>query len=79
MSQIGLTLKIISDTFPNIQIIATGSSSFDLSNHIGEPLVGRSREFKLLPLSVSELKTKHTNFEIEASKINNILRFGSYS
>ncbi|MDR2066726.1 MAG: ATP-binding protein [Endomicrobium sp.] len=77
ISQIGLILKIISDTFQNIQIIATGSSSFELSNHIGEPLVGRSRKFKLLPLSVNELKTKHNNFEID-SKINNILRFGSY-
>ncbi|MDR2437133.1 MAG: ATP-binding protein [Endomicrobium sp.] len=77
ISGIGAILKIIVDTFPQIQIIATGSSSFDLSNQIGEPLVGRSREFKLFPLSTTELESKYNKFEID-SKIDNLLRFGSY-
>ncbi|HAZ24730.1 MAG TPA: ATPase, partial [Algoriphagus sp.] len=38
--QIGLTLKVLVDTFPSVQIVATGSSSFELSNQISEPLTG---------------------------------------
>lgn len=58
VENIGLTLKIIHDTYPEIQLIATGSSSFDLSNKINEPLTGRSREILLYPLSVQEV-SKH--------------------
>ena len=42
---IGLSLKILVDTYPDIQIVATGSSSFDLSNRINEPLTGRNVSF----------------------------------
>ena len=49
--RIGLVLKVLVDTFPLTQIIATGSSSFELSNQISEPLTGRSRQFLLLPFS----------------------------
>jgi uncharacterized protein len=52
---IGLVLKLAVDTFPNVQIIATGSSSFDLSNKVVEPLTGRKYEFYLHPLSLQEL------------------------
>jgi hypothetical protein len=52
---IGLTLKLIADTMPEVQVIATGSSSFDLSNRIAEPLTGRHRDFFLHPLSTEEL------------------------
>mgnify|MGYP001559011647 CR=1 FL=1 len=52
---IGLTLKLMVDNFPEIQVIATGSSSFDLSNKIVEPLTGRKYEFYLFPFSVEEL------------------------
>lgn len=52
---IGLTLKLLVDTFPYMQTIATGSSSFELSNSIIEPLTGRSNEFYLYPLSIGEL------------------------
>jgi len=48
---IGLTLKILYDEFPHLRIIATGSSSFDLSNQISEPLTGRKTTFILYPLS----------------------------
>jgi len=77
IDNIGLTLKLLVDTYPEIQIIATGSSSFDLVNKIGEPLVGRSREFKLFPLSIAEIKTKQDLFNI-SGKLENILRFGTY-
>lgn len=52
---IGLTLKLMVDTFNDTQIIATGSSSFDLSNEIAEPLTGRKYEFHLYPFSFEEL------------------------
>ncbi|OHA24361.1 MAG: ATPase [Candidatus Taylorbacteria bacterium RIFCSPLOWO2_01_FULL_44_26] len=54
VKNIGLTLKLAFDTFPDIQIIATGSSSFDLANKVVEPLTGRKREFFLPALSVAE-------------------------
>lgn len=54
---IGLTLKLLVDTMPETQVIATGSSSFDLSNKINEPLTGRAWEFFLPPLAVMEIST----------------------
>ena len=44
---IGLTMKIITDQFKNVQLFASGSSSFDLSNKINEPLTGRKWEYQL--------------------------------
>ena len=74
---IGLNLKIIHDNCPDIQIIATGSSSFDLSNKINEPLTGRAFEYKLFPLSVEELSQKFDCIDI-SHKLENILRYGLY-
>lgn len=61
VKNIGLTLKLLHDNFPEIQIIATGSSSFDLSNEIVEPLTGRKYEFHLYPFSMKELMTYYSN------------------
>lgn len=74
---IGMSLKILHDTFPDIQIIATGSSSFDLANKVGEPLTGRSITFKLYPFSIAELEAKYNRFEI-ASQIDVFLIYGLY-
>jgi predicted AAA+ superfamily ATPase len=60
---IGLALKLLADTYPELQVIATGSSSFELSNTVTEPLTGRKREFHLYPLSVAELLTQETLLE----------------
>jgi predicted AAA+ superfamily ATPase len=65
VQNIGLTLKLVADTYPNLQIIATGSSSFDLSNKIEEPLTGRKLEFYLYPLSLEELARQHSALEIQ--------------
>lgn len=65
IKNIGLTLKIIADNFPDIQIIATGSSSFDLSNEISEPLTGRKLEFYLYPFSLQELKNVYSKLELK--------------
>jgi predicted AAA+ superfamily ATPase len=62
---IGLTLKLIVDNFPEKQVIATGSSSFDLSNQIVEPLTGRKYEFFLYPFSMQELKQLHSPLEMD--------------
>jgi len=77
INDIGRILKIISDTFPEIQIIATGSSSFELGNRISEPLTGRSREYFLYPFSIGELVTNTDRLEVNA-RLDIILRFGSY-
>ncbi|MBP9821669.1 MAG: ATP-binding protein [Candidatus Pacebacteria bacterium] len=60
---IGLTLKLLVDNFPEMQIIATGSSSFELSGKISEPLTGRKNEFFLYPLSVGEMLSVYSPLE----------------
>ena len=73
----GLVLKILIDTYPEIQILATGSSSFDLANQVGEPLVGRKREFILYPLSMLEI-IENSNFQTVSGNLNSILQYGLY-
>lgn len=70
-------MKIIADTFPEIQIIATGSSSFELANKTGEALTGRARRYLLYPLAIEEIKQKYHAVDLGA-KLENILRFGTY-
>jgi len=55
VKNIGLKPKLLIDTYPEIQLLVTGSSSFDLANEISEPLTGRCDEFWLFPLSAKEL------------------------
>ncbi len=78
VENIGINLKIIVDTYPNIQIIATGSSSFDLSNKINEPLTGRSITFMLYPISVSEIKTIYKSKSEIDGHLEEMLLFGGY-
>jgi predicted AAA+ superfamily ATPase len=56
---IGLRLKLITDYIKDVQLIATGSSSFELANRLNEPLTGRKWEYKLFPLSFGEMVTHH--------------------
>jgi predicted AAA+ superfamily ATPase len=56
---IGLTLKLITDKLKNVQVIATGSSSFELANQANEPLTGRKYEFFLYPVSFGEMVDYH--------------------
>lgn len=74
---IGLILKILHTYFPEVQIIATGSSSFDLANSISEPLTGRMYDFMLLPLSYEELLSQTNMFELNTNLEKNLL-YGSY-
>ena len=73
----GIILKILVDHCPEIQVIATGSSSFELANKTSEPMTGRAVRFTLYPFSVAEMEQKFNRFEIDA-KLENIMRFGSY-
>ncbi len=61
----GLLLKIMVDNFKEVQFIATGSSSLEISETIFEPLTGRHILFNLYPFSISELYPKKSPFEIE--------------
>jgi len=77
VKNIGLKLKLLVDNFPGSQLIATGSSSFDLSNEIAEPLTGRSFEFWLFPLSVAEIGSSLSRLELDR-KLESLLVYGSY-
>lgn len=77
IENIGLKLKILADSFPGQQIIATGSSSFDLANKIAEPLTGRTIQFMLYPLSLPELAGVWDREEINL-QLPNLLLYGSY-
>jgi predicted AAA+ superfamily ATPase len=52
-------MKLITDQMPDIQLVATGSSAFELSNRVNEPLTGRKWEFQLFPLSFAEMVAHH--------------------
>ena len=77
IENIGQGLKIIVDQIEGVKVIATGSSSFDLSNKLGEPLVGRQRIRKLFPLSAIELSDNYGRFFLY-EQLENILIYGSY-
>ncbi len=77
IDQIGLNLKLIIDHFENIKILATGSSSFELANQIGEPLVGRKWQFTLYPISQLELQ-KYENLSETKNNLDLRIIYGSY-
>ena len=74
---IGQKLKLMVDEIDGIRIIASGSSSFDLLNKTGEPLVGRSTAFMLFPFSQAELSTLENLFETHAN-LESRLIYGAY-
>lgn len=74
---IGLTLKLIIDQLPGIQLIVTGSSSLDLSNMVNEPLTGRKFEYELFPLSMKEL-VDHNGFIETNRNLEQHVIYGTY-
>lgn len=74
---IGLNLKLIVDNIKGIEIIATGSSAFDLANEVGEPLTGRKYTLKIFPLAQIEIGSTEKIFQTEAN-LESRLIFGSY-
>jgi predicted AAA+ superfamily ATPase len=77
IDNIGLCIKLIHDTYPDIQLIATGSSAFDLKNKTNEPLTGRKIEFQLFPFSFEEL-SNHESILTEKRNLTKRLVYGSY-
>jgi len=75
--KVGSGLKIITDNLPDLRLIATGSSSFELSGQVGEPLTGRKNQLSLFPLSQKELLGIQNRFELK-EKLPEYLVFGSY-
>jgi predicted AAA+ superfamily ATPase len=74
---IGLNLKLIVDHIPGIKVIATGSSSFDLAQNVGEPLTGRRFVLKLFPLAQMEISNLEKRHET-AANLETRLIYGSY-
>ena len=74
---IGLRLKLITDQIKEVQVIATGSSSFELASKVNESLAGRKREFRMFPVSFSEM-VSHTNLLEELRLIPHRMVFGYY-
>jgi len=77
IQNIGLKLKLITDQITTLQVIATGSSAFELSNKINEPLTGRKWEFNLYPFSFDEL-VKHNGLLNEKRLLTHRLIYGCY-
>ncbi len=74
---IGIKLKLIVDEIQGIKIIVSGSSSFDLFNKSGEPLVGRSSVFHLTAFSQREISQIENPLQIRQN-LENRLIYGSY-
>lgn len=77
IKNVGITLKLIHDKIKDVRIIATGSSSFDLSNKASEPLTGRKFVYALHPISFSEMVNHHGLLE-ETRLLEHRLVFGYY-
>ena len=75
--QIGSILKLIVDEVPGVRVLASGSSSFDLLNKAGEPLVGRSSQFTLSPFSQREIAQTENVLETRQN-LESRLIYGSY-
>jgi len=74
---IGMGLKIIVDQMPQVSVVVTGSSSFELAGQVGEPLTGRKQTLTLFPLSQAKLSSVHNRFELN-ERLAEYLVFGAY-
>ncbi len=77
ISDIGIKLKLITDQISGVQVVASGSSAFELANKINEPLTGRKWHFHLFPLSFGEME-KHHGFMEENRRLSDRLIYGYY-
>ena len=75
--EVGYGLKLLIDHFPEMIIVVTGSSSFDLSNKIGEPLTGRNTIRTLFPISVIELYKQFGGMYV-LQKLEDLIIYGAY-
>lgn len=77
ITDIGLRIKLITDQMTGVQVIATGSCSFELASKVNEPLTGRKREFRMFPFSFREM-VQHTSFLDELRMLPHRLVYGYY-
>lgn len=77
IKDIGINLKILHDEMPDLKIIVTGSSSFELANTIREPLTGRTKTYRLFPISAEEIIRHSSVFELK-NQIEALLLYGAY-
>ena len=77
VDNIGVTLKMIVDNFPDVQVIATGSSAFELRNRLNEPLTGRKYEYRLFPISTNEIYKTEGYMDVQR-QLESRLIYGSY-
>lgn len=74
---IGKKLKLLVDSVPNIKVLISGSSAFEINNQVGEPLVGRMETYQLYPIAQLEL-FKHENYLQTLNNLEERLVYGSY-
>ena len=74
---IGITLKLMIDNFPEKQLVVTGSLAIELSNSINEPLTGRKYEYVMYPFSTEELINEFGT-QGERRMLERRLVYGSY-
>lgn len=77
VDNIGLTLKLMVDNMPDVQVIATGSSAFELRNRLNEPLTGRKYEYQMFPISTAEIYQTEGYLEVK-KQLESRLIYGSY-
>ena len=77
VNNIGLTLKLIVDNMPDVQVIATGSSAFELRNCLNEPLTGRKYEYQMFPISSKEIYQSSGYLDLKGL-LETRLIYGSY-
>ena len=77
IENIGICLKLIIDNMPNVKVVASGSSAFELANRINEPLTGRKWEFRMFPISYSEMVQHHGLLD-EMGLLKHRLVYGYY-
>lgn len=77
VNNIGLTLKLIVDNIPDVQVIATGSSAFELRNRLNEPLTGRKFEYQMYPISTNEIYQSSGYVDVKRL-LETRLIYGSY-
>ncbi|MBQ6474280.1 MAG: ATP-binding protein, partial [Victivallales bacterium] len=77
MANVGAGLKLLVDMLPEVKVIASGSSSFQLASGIGEPLTGRQRTATLYPVAVMELDAEFGGMALR-QRLDELLVYGSY-
>jgi uncharacterized protein len=77
VESIGIVIKLLVDKYEDIQVIATGSSSFDLASGTRESLTGRYFEYNLYPLSEQELVSKEDNQDL-IRRLEEKMLYGTY-